>query len=269
MLSVPPFQAWPAILKATPALSVGICIFSFLFFWIYPSDSTALLLVPTAPLDFNLNAISFYIFPHVNIVHLVLNLVSLFPLLLRFEKTHGTVYTGITLNLLAVVTALAYCLVGLVLFPYDAVAGLLGIVFSFLAYYCYKEHIQRPVLHTFKVGGTEIPIPTLYFPFLNLFIIALIIPSTSFFGHLAGLGAGYLLAMDYLKVLYPPSKVVLFIEKHLAPGIAQLKKIVDFVSEEDAVNERGVSYRPILVRDIELVGAEPQLYEPFERRLGA
>lgn len=265
---LPPLHTWPALLRATPALSVGICIFAGLFYVLYPAGSTALLLVPSAPLELNLNALSFYIFPHLNVVHLLLNLVALFPLLSRFEKTHGTVYTGITLNLLAVLTALLYCAAGLLLYPYDAVAGLLGIVFSLLTYYCYKEHVQHPVLYTLRALGREIPIPTIYFPFLNLFIVALWIPSTSFFGHLAAIGVGYLLAMEYLHKLYPPAKAVLFIEKHLAPGIRQLKRLVDFVSEEDAVNERGVTYRSVLGADVELVGAEPQVYESFERRLG-
>lgn len=257
------------ILKVMPALSVGICIFSVLFYVIYPAESTALVLYPTAPLDLNLNAISFYIFPHANLVHLVINLVALFPLLSRFEKAHGTVHTGVTLNLLAVAAALAYCVVGLLIFPSNGVAGLLGICFSFLTYYCHKEHVQTPILYRFNVAQHEVQIPTEYFPFINLFLIAILVPSTSFFGHLAGIGAGYLLSLDYLKVLYPPLKVVLFIERKLAPGINQLKRIVDFISEEDAVPERGLAYRPLFLSDLELAAPAPAgpTVEPFERRV--
>lgn len=267
-LEIPSVDQLVQKLKATPALSVGIILFSFLFYVVYPAGSTALLLTPNAPLDLNLNAISFYIFPHVNLVHLVLNLFALFPLLSRYEKTHGTIYTGVTLNLVAVITALQFCVVGLLLYPSQAVGGLLGECFSFLMYYCYKEHTSTPVIYTFKVNGREVSIPTLYFPFINLFLIAVLVPSTSFFGHLAGISTGYLLATDRFSILFPPPKVLLFIEKKLAGGIVKLQNLVNYVREEDAVNERGVTYQPIFSSDLELNTSAAQGYESFERRLG-
>lgn len=256
-------------LRATPALSVGIIIFSLIFYALYPTDSTALVLLPSSPIDLNLNAISFYIFPHVNLFHLILNLVALFPLLSRYEASHGTVYTGVTLNLLAVVTALQYCLVGLLLYPTDAVGGLSGICFSLLTYFCYKEHESNPVIMSLHVAGSQIQVPTLYFPFFNLFLIALVIPSTSFFGHLAAIGAGYLLALGKLSVLYPPTKILLAIETFLAGGIAKLQGLVLYIREEDAINMRSVAYAPILSEDLELnnSGAGTET-EGFSRRLG-
>ncbi|GEQ72825.1 hypothetical protein JCM33374_g6513 [Metschnikowia sp. JCM 33374] len=267
MIELPDFKKAQDTLKVTPALSVGICIFSVLFYAVYPTGSPALVLYPWSPLKFNLNAMSFYIFPHANLVHLAFNLIALFPLISRFEKANGTVNTGITLNLLAMATALPYCVVGLLLFPVSGVAGLSGICFSFLTYYCHKERESTPVLYRFTVSQREIVIHTKYFPFINLIIIAVLVPSTSFFGHLAGIGAGYLLALGYLKFLYPPSKVVLFIEGKLAPGINHLKKIVDFISEEDAVAERGVSYTPLFSTDLESAVPTVQANESFERRV--
>lgn len=254
-------------LRAQPALSVGIQIFTVVFFILYPKGSDALVLKPSTPLHLDLNTLSFYIFPHLDIFHLVVNLVALYPLLSRYERAHGTVYTGITLNVLAVVTALQYCLVGLVLYPNEGAAGLLGIVFSLLMFFCYKEHFAFPVCYTFKVGGSEYLIPTLGFPFLNLIAVAIIVPQASFFGHLAGISAGYLLATDRLKLLFPALKIVLWIEKKLAPVISRLQLLVTYYKEEDAVNERGVTYRPIFTSDPEL-GESPLLFEPFERVLG-
>lgn len=256
-------------LRATPALSVGIVIFALGFYAVYPADSTALLLLPSAPIDLNMNALSFYIFPHVNVFHLVINLVALFPLLSRYEQNHGTIYTGVTLNLLAMVTALQYCLVGLVLYPTDAVAGLSGICFSLLTYFCYKEHETNPVIMSLHVAGSQIHVPTVYFPFFNLFLVALVIPSTSFFGHLAAIGAGYLLALGKLSVLYPPAKVILAIERFLAAGIAKLQGLVLYIREEDAASVRSVAYSPILSEDLELntSGAGTET-EGFSRRLG-
>lgn len=255
-------------LKATPALSVGIIIFSVAFYILYPHGSGALLLKPSTPLDLDLNTISFYVFPHVNTFHLFLNLAALFPLLSKYEHSHGTVYTGVTLNILAVVTALQYCLVGLVLYPNERVAGLLGLVFSLFTFYCYKEHFAFPVMYTFKLRGTEILVPTLYCPFFSLFVTALLVPNSSFFGHLAGISAGYLLAMDKIAFMFPPLKVILFIEKKLARVIALLDNLVSYNKEEDAVNERGVSYRPIFSNDVEAAPGAPASYEPFERVLG-
>lgn len=264
---VPTFEEAQQVLLKTPALSVGLCIFSFLFYLCLDKTSTALVLYPDTPLKLDLNTLSFYIFPHVNLVHLFVNLISLFPLISAFEKANGTVYTGVTLNLLAVLTAIMYCVPGLLLYPNDGVAGLLAVVFSFLTYFCQKEHNLTPVICLFKVANNDISVPTEYFQFVNLFLIAILIPSTSFFGHLAGIGAGYLLAYDYLRVLYPPLKALLFIENKLSTGISKLKFIVDFVSEEDAVVRRSGSYTPLMSSDIES-STEPQVYQPFERRVG-
>lgn len=270
-LEIPTLGQLRQKLKATPALSVGIIIFSILFYLVYPVDSDALLLSPWSPYELNLNAISFYIFPHVNVIHLGLNLFCLFPLLVRYEKTHGTVYTGVTLNIIAVVTAIQYCLVGMLLYPNQLAGGLLGECFSFLTYYCSKEHAAMPVIYTFKYNGREILIPTLYFPFINLVVITILMPGASFFGHLAGIGTGYLLASGYINFMFPPQKAILFIEKHLAPGITKLQLLVYYLREEDAISERGLSYRPIFVGDLESTSALPpnaQAYEPVNRRLG-
>lgn len=249
-----------------PAFTVGFTIFAVGFFGFYPRDSDAVILEPHAPLNLNLNAILFYIFPHLNVLHLLLNLASLAPLLARYERSHGTVYTGVTMNILAVVAALQYCLLGLVLYPTQHVAGLLGIFFSLLSFYCYKEHFTHPSVYTFRTLGNEFPIPTLYVPFLYLCLLAFLFPNSSFFGHLAGISAGFLLAMGKINFMFPPLKVILWIENKLSPVISTLHNIVVWTREEEAVNERNVGYKPLLTADIEQ--GEPATFEGFERRLG-
>lgn len=267
MLNTPSIAEARALLLKTPALSVGICIFSVLFNLFLSKDSKTLVLYPGTPLKLDLNTVSFYIFPHVNWIHLFVNLISLFPLLSVFERENGTIHTGITLNLLAVVTAIAYCIPGLLLYPEEGVAGLLAIFFSFLTYFCQKERAVTPVIFLFKIARHEVSVPTEYFQFVNLFVIAILIPSTSFFGHLAGIGAGYLLAFDYLRVLYPPLRIVQLIEVKLSGLILLINQIVNFILEEDALVKRGNGYSPILSTDLE-ASEEPQLYQPFERRVG-
>lgn len=238
------------------ALTVGLVPFTLLLFLIDISTdfklSHILALYPSAPLKFDLNALSFYPFLHKNIIHWVLNITSLGYLLNNFEKNHGTIYTGITLNLLTVIAGLQYCLLGSFLFQNTHVMGLSGLVFSFMTFYAVKESEFKPILYQFKVNTTEIIIPTKYSPFIWLFVIALIIPGSSFFGHLTGITTGYLLVYKKINFLYPSSKIILFIEKKVAFLIVFLKKIVNFVTEEDGVNLRTVNYVPFLSTDLEI-----------------
>lgn len=238
-----------------PALTVGLAIFTFVLLIIDLATSHALAsklsLYPGAPFHFDLNRLSFYPLFHQGFIHWVLNVVGLFTPMAIFERSHGTVYTGVTLNLLAVTAALQYCIVGSLLCPNTHVIGLSGIVFSFFSYIAYKEHELKPVIFTFKLSGREYSIPTLYSPFVFLVVTFILLPSSSLFGHLAGIGSGYLLGMDKLKILYPPSKIILFIEQKLQKPISLLDGIVVYYKEEDAIATRGVSYNPLLSQDVE------------------
>lgn len=268
MAGLQPYLPNAETLDNLPAFTVGFTIFAIGFFGFYPRDSDAVILEPHAPLNLNLNAISFYIFPHLNVLHLLLNLVSLAPLLARYERSHGTVYTGVTMNILAVVAALQYCLVGLILYPTQHVAGLLGIVFSLLSYYCYKESHTHPSVYTFRARGNEFPIPTLYVPFLYLCLLALLFPNSSFFGHLAGISAGFLLATGKINFMFPPLKALQWIESKISPVINALHTIVVWTKESDAVDNRSVGYKPLLTGDLEQAASGTAVFEGFERRLG-
>lgn len=228
-------------LSETPAFLVGFALFAVLFQALRRPGS--LLLEPDTPLQLDLNTLLFYIFPHSSWFHLALNLVALLPLLAHYERTHGTVYTGVTVNLLAVVTGLLYCVPGLLLYRGQKCAGLLGIAFSLLLFFCLKESEQNPIMYTVHTGLQEWPIPTLWFPLLNAVVAQVLVPSSSFWGHLAAIGAGYLLALNYLKFLFPPLAVLLWIEARLDAGIRRLKTLVDYTREEEAAAERSSEYK--------------------------
>ncbi|KAI5950357.1 RBD2 [Candida jiufengensis] len=239
-------------LKKTPALTAGLTIFTLILCILknsYDIPMDSLILYPKSPLDFNLNAISLYCLIHVNYLHWFLNILALFTPLAIFEKRHGTIHTGITLNLLTVIAAIQYCVVGLWLYPETGVLGLSGIVFSFLAFMAYQEHQYKPILTNFQLGGYDIKIYTLLSPFLFAALFFIIFPSSSLPGHIFGITTGYLLAYGYINKLYPPSNILLKIEKFLAKGISKLEPLVTYYKEDEAINIRGVKYTPILVEE--------------------
>lgn len=244
-----------ATITQYPALTVGLSIFTFLLLVIDLCFNQALSqkfsLHPNAPFEFDLNRLSFYLLFHRGFIHWLLNVIGLFTPLAIFERTHGTVFTGVTLNLLAVTAGLQFCVLGKILYPNTHVIGLSGIVFLFMSFMAYKEHHSTPVIYTFKFQGSEMSIPTLYSPFIVLIVCMVLIPGSSFWGHLAGISSGYLLALGYIKFLYPPLKVILFIERKLKAPIHLLRSLVVYYREEDAVEQRGVGYNPILSTDAE------------------
>lgn len=242
-------------LKDQSALSVGLVIFTFLLFTVDSiwggKLSNAFSLYPGAIFHLELNRLSFYLLYHKDIIHWTLNVVGLFTPLSIFEKQHGTVYTGITLNLLTVTAGVQFSLISALLGSSTHVIGLSGVVFLFLSYFAYKEHQYKPILYTYQFQGRTVNIPTLYSPFIVLAICAIILPSSSILGHLAGVSSGYLLALDYLKILYPPLWILQSIELKLAPAISLLDGIVTYYKEVDSVNTRNVSYTPLFFTDPE------------------
>lgn len=245
-------------LSKYPALTVGIVPFTLILLIIDSVTNGKLShtfsLYPFAPLNFDLNRLSFYILYHQNIIHWLFNILALVPPMMQFEKSHGTVHTGVTLNLLAVSAALQYCVLGMILFRHTQVIGLSGIVFLFVSYFSVKEHSFKPALFSFRYNNRDVTIPTKYSPFISLFALAVLIPGSSFWGHLAGISSGYLLAYGKLTILYPPLKVIVFIENKLARLIKLLDGVVDFIHEEDAQDLRSIAYKPMFSQDVEVVG---------------
>ncbi|CAK9442223.1 uncharacterized protein LODBEIA_P59660 [Lodderomyces beijingensis] len=248
--------SWETI-RQTPALTAGLVVFTLFLCVVrntFGVEFSSVVLYPRSPLELNLNALSLYCLFHVNYFHWLVNMVALVTPLALYERRHGTVYTGITLNLLTVVAALQYCVLGLVLYPDTGVIGLSGIIFSFMSYMAYQEHKYKPVVETFHVAGREFKLYTLAVPVIAAFVCLVLVPGSSFFGHLAGISTGYLLGMGYIQKLFPPSSVILKIEQWVAPGISLLGPLVTYHREEDATNVRSVQYTPLFSQDVESSG---------------
>ena len=242
--------------RLQPALTVGLPVFTFVLvlidFVTGNAVSNAFALYAGAIFKLELNRISMYPLAHTGIFHWFVNVISLSPLLARFEKVHGTVYTGITLNLLAVSTALIYSLLAGIISPSTRVEGLSAICFLFLEFYALKEQSYYPIAFQW---GDRYRLPTKYSAFVVLIITFILVPNSSLLGHLAGIGSGYLLAENYLKILYPPRKVILFIEDKLELLIAKLLPIVVYYREDLAADTRTVAYVPLFGSDAEASSA--------------
>ena len=246
-------------LKGYPALTVGLPIFTFALLVLDLGSGHYLAhkfsLYPGAVFELDLNRLSFYLLFHTSIVHWLVNIVSLTPLLCLYERRHGTIHTGVTLNLVAVVTGLLYSLVGSVVCPNTHVIGLSGVVFSFIAYVAYKERHTTPNIYRFQhaavMSGTEIQIPILAAPFLYLIVTTIVFPASSVWGHFCSILAGFLFGLELLKFMFPPLKAVIYIEGKVEPLIALINRLVTFVRETDAIHQRSSVYVPIFSTDAE------------------
>lgn len=222
-----------------PAITSGLSVFLVVIFFITtvaPSVASSLVLKSSALTSLELNRLSFYPLIHVNLLHLFFNIWALAPLLAVFESTNGTVRTGIVLNVLAVVTGVSYSILGMIFFPNASVAGASAWVFSFLGYYAYHDYRRVPVWHI----ANNFNLPTWATPLFALAITTILVPSSSFMGHVLGLGAGYAMALGYLDVLIEPStKVVEWIESKLSQPISMIPAVFKYHREVSARDTRG------------------------------
>ncbi|CAP49272.1 uncharacterized protein PODANS_5_5980 [Podospora anserina S mat+] len=151
-------------------------------------------------------------FIHLNIFHAVMNILALTPLMERFEAEYGT------LNCLALffgplTTIPAFLYIGLEKFVFGnnvAVMGASMWVFLLLGVEAVKTYKVNP---NFVIGTYSIPTWTT--PIGVLFAMAVLVPSSSFWGHAAGLVIGYGAGLGYVKFLAPPEKILRWIEGKL------------------------------------------------------
>ncbi|PRT52869.1 Rhomboid protein 2 [Wickerhamiella sorbophila] len=228
-----------------PALTTGMIVFlAFLYF----GDTSgrwrdANVLNRDALLELEIGRISMYPLFHLSFLHLLVNLVSFIPLLGMYESVHGTVRTGIVLNVTAVLAGIAYCIIMIILGSDTAVAGASGWVFTWLAYFAWKQHEVNPKI---TLAG-RIPMLTWATPLIPLVLSAIVFPSSSLLGHVLGLLVGYAYGMGYINFLIEPStNVVEWIESKITPVIAILSYIVTWVTEVEARQLRTQSVGNIL-----------------------
>ncbi|SCU81063.1 LAME_0B05512g1_1 [Lachancea meyersii CBS 8951] len=233
--------------KPAAALSTGLMIFMFLLYvanFVFNINGH-ISLRPDALFKLNLNSISLYPLGHLSFVHLLMNSISLYGPLTIFERSHGTVHTGVILNLLAVFTAIPYCLLGSLFFSKTEVIGSSGWCFSLLAYFSFKESIIRPRQQIFN----NYSLPTRYVPLAILLLVTIFFPGSSFWGHSIGLCWGYVLGSQEVHAakLLPPSSLIQKIEGKLDRAIAAIPLGVKFYREAEA--NRADSYTSLFGED--------------------
>ncbi|RDW73884.1 rhomboid protein 2 [Coleophoma crateriformis] len=146
---------------------------------------------------------------HASFLHALFNIVALTPLLERFEAEYGTLTTvALFFGPLSTIPALLYTLVERGLLGMNTtVLGASIWVFTLLAMEAVKTFKTNPY---FILGTTQIP--TWITPMVLVLFTSVLVPHTSFLGHICGLIVGYGWGLGYLKFLAPPEKILRWIE---------------------------------------------------------
>lgn len=216
------------------ALTTGLCIFIWLLYFVnmFYDINKIFVLSPSSLKNLELSRLSLYPLVHISFIHAFLNTMALFVPLTIFESRHGTVRTGVILNLLSVFTGVIYCIIGMKLFPSTHVSGLSGWWFSFLGYFSVKESQLKPyyTILTYRI-------PTLYFPVL-LLLLSVLVPNCSFWGHAISLFFGYLLGYkeSWFNKLTPPKNVIIKLESVFDRLISLIPSELKYIREQDVDN---------------------------------
>ncbi|RDL30443.1 uncharacterized protein BP5553_10321 [Venustampulla echinocandica] len=141
-----------------------------------------------------------------------MNILALTPLLERFEAEYGTLTTlALFLGPLSTIPALIYTFIERVILRMNTtVLGASIWVFTLLAMEAMKTYRANP---HFLLGSYKIPTWTT--PLVMVIFVSVLIPNTSFLGHMCGLAFGYGWGLGYLKFLAPPEKILRWIEGKL------------------------------------------------------
>ncbi|CAM1503748.1 Fc.00g013390.m01.CDS01 [Cosmosporella sp. VM-42] len=149
---------------------------------------------------------------HLNIIHMILNLLALVPLMERFEGEYGTLTTlALFFGPLTQIPAVLYVVLERAVFrANNGVMGASMWVFLLLGMEAMRTYKTNPYL----VIGTH-HIPTWTTPLLMILFVAILVPHTSLLGHLCGVAVGYIAGFGYVKFLAPPEWALRWVESRL------------------------------------------------------
>ncbi|KAL6709485.1 putative rhomboid protease [Coniothyrium glycines] len=149
---------------------------------------------------------------HINVLHMIFNLVAVTPLIERFESEYGTLVTLVLFTgPFGTIPGGVYTLLEkFVLKSNTIVMGASVWVFLLLSAEAMKTQKTNP---NFSVGPYKIPTWTT--PLILMVVTSILVPNVSLIGHLCGAGLGYLWATGYIKFLVPHEKVLRWVETKL------------------------------------------------------
>ncbi|VEU21300.1 DEKNAAC102361 [Brettanomyces naardenensis] len=224
--------------SGVPALTFVVTLFLVGVFIVSIFDDTLVdnwCLFPEALFDFELTRFTTYPLVHTGFLHLFFNLVSLWAPMAQFEKMNGTVHTALVFNILSVIVAVPYCILGYFFYSDTTVVGASGLVFSFVAYFSYVNSLRHKTVKLF--GRYEVP--TISVPFVLLGIVFLLVPNSSLIGHFLGIIAGFILAQGWLAPLtVPPIGLIEKIEAFLHRLIDLIPRQISYIKEIDVKDGR-------------------------------
>lgn len=202
-----------------PVISTGVCGFMVLT-WLATFFNNNIInnwsFSPNCLLN-NFETYRFNTFPlvHLNFLHLFFNLITLYYPLSEFEKSHGSLHTAIILNTLGAVTAIAYTITSYILVYLNlsdenilniSILGSSGWVFTFLTVHCCYRSINQSLI---LINHFNINIPTLYLPLIYLLVSSILIPNSSFIGHLISIVLGVLIFKKVVSLItIPPFNIL-------------------------------------------------------------
>ncbi|KAK9362246.1 hypothetical protein V1504DRAFT_448969 [Lipomyces starkeyi] len=217
-------------------LVTGVIIVLYLSSLLFDSSlPLSFALNPTAILHGGIYRLVTYPLVHQNFVHMFFNIAALVPVLSSFEEETGTIGTAGCLLLFSVVPGLAYTITALIFSSNLITLGASGWVFTLMAYFSLIDYAVRPSIYV----TPSVQIPTWSTPVITLVVIALLLPGSSFLGHVYGLLAGYGYGLGYLNFGKIPQQVILKSEALLL-RYNLTKAIPRFISDDSASKHRVV-----------------------------
>lgn len=201
-----------------PVITTGVCGFMFLTYIASIFNPSLLetwsFSINTIIVDYNTQVLNTFPLIHASFLHLFFNICILYPTLSEFEVSHGSLHTALVLNTLGAVTCIAYTIT-VCIFKYLGLAdetalnvhllGSSGWAFTFLTVHsCYKS-INSSTTNIYNSYN----IPTIFIPLFYLVISAILVPGSSFLGHLISIILGFSIYLNiFSKLTIPPFQIL-------------------------------------------------------------
>jgi len=151
---------------------------------------------------------------HAGLLHLAFNMMAFFPMGTSLERSLGSFNLLWLIGILIIFGDALYIgvsyLASLAGFPFllsQCAVGFSGVIFGLIPLDVRASGgAQRSIFGLFNV-------PALYYPWVLLLLWQLLVPQSSFLGHLSGLAIGQLYAMGLLKLITPSNDTVQSFER--------------------------------------------------------